>query len=194
MSRCQPVARDRGSSAAAADEQEARSRRPNGWTPRAPAVPARRWRHGAAKLAGQRLKPACRIHCGADHREFEPVEADISEHDRAVMQADAEPDRRLAAALRSLIQCADRADHGLRAAQRVPASESLANGVPNVAISPSPRYLSSVPPCRNTSRSIRSWNCRSVPMTSIGSPAIRIGGEIHDVGKQHRNVLGVGPA
>ena len=50
----------------------------------------------------------------------------------------------------------------------LPASESLAKGVPNVAINPSPRYLSSVPLCRNTSRSIRSWNSRSVPITSIG--------------------------
>ena len=56
---------------------------------------------GASEFAGQRLEPARRIHRGADHGEFEPVQSDIAEHDLAVVQSDADLDRRLAAAARS---------------------------------------------------------------------------------------------
>src|SRR3954447_2272471 len=52
---------------------------------------------GASEFAGQRLEPARCIHGGADHGEFEPVEADISQHDLTVVQSDADLDRRLVA-------------------------------------------------------------------------------------------------
>ena len=168
-SRCRAVARGHGSPAAAAATRCTKS------ASRTASLRARLLHevvagdHGAAEFAGQRFEPACRIHGGADDGEFEPVQADISQHDLAVMQSDADLDRRLAAMLRArgsirrstpIMACAQRS--------ALPASESPGKGVPNVAINPSPRYLSSVPSCRKISRSMRSWNCRSVPITSVG--------------------------
>ncbi len=149
---------------------------------------------GASEFAGQRLEPARRVYGGADHGEFEPVEADISQHDLPVVQSDTDLDRRLVAAHRVL--CSTRqidADHALAQRKAFSASESPANGVPNVAIKPSPRYLSSVPPCWNTSRSIRSWNCRSVLDDLFRVSPIGVGGESHDIRKQHGHVLRLDP-
>src|SRR6185369_7444414 len=53
---------------------------------------------GASEFAGKRLEPASCIHGGADHSEFEPVEADVPKHDLAIVQSDADLDRRLIAA------------------------------------------------------------------------------------------------
>ena len=52
---------------------------------------------GASEFAGKRLEPARCIHGGADDGEFEPVEADIPKHDLAIVQSDADLDRRLVA-------------------------------------------------------------------------------------------------
>src|SRR5687768_9142243 len=48
---------------------------------------------GASEFAGERFEPARRIHSGADDGEFEPVEADVPQHDLAVVQSDADLDR-----------------------------------------------------------------------------------------------------
>src|SRR6266540_6621576 len=71
--------------------------------------------NGASEFAGKRLEAARRIHGGADHGEFEPVEADISQHDLAIMQSDAYLDRRLVATLPFSVQLGNRADHTPRA-------------------------------------------------------------------------------
>src|SRR6187399_1131636 len=74
---------------------------------------------GASEFAGKRLEAARRIHRGADHGKFQPVEADISQHDLAIMQSDADLDRRLVAAASLTVQLGDRADHAPRATQGV---------------------------------------------------------------------------
>src|SRR5258708_21965271 len=71
----------------------------------------------AAGFAGQRFQPACRIHGGTDDGEFEPVQPDVSEDDLAVMQSDADPDRRLAAMPALAGQIVDPTPHCLRAAK-----------------------------------------------------------------------------
>src|SRR5690349_7270752 len=74
---------------------------------------------GASEFAGQGLEPARRVHGGADHGEFEPVEADIAQYDLPVMQSDADLDRWLTAVLSFPVQRGNRGDHAPRASQGV---------------------------------------------------------------------------
>src|SRR3954466_11749107 len=146
---------------------------------------------GASEFAGKRLEPARCIHGGADDCEFEPVEADVPKHDLAIVQSDADLDRRLVAILSFSVQLRNRSDHTSRATQGIQRvgiagerrAERRHQAVAEVLVE------RSAVPEHFAFHSLMELSQRADDLRRVAS--ISIGSESYDIGKQYRDVLGV---
>ena len=136
------------------------------------------------------LQPACRIHGGTDDGEFEPVQPDVSEDDLAVMQSDADPDRRLAAMPALAVQIVDRtsawfarSEAHFRRRKRRGRVCRTSPSIRRQDICPAflvPENLALHPFVEAPQR----------PDHFGRAAAVGVGGEADDVGEKHRHVLG----
>src|SRR5262249_10344797 len=94
-----------------------------------------------------------------------PCGAHVAHDDRPRVHADAHPERRLAARHARCIEGLQAPLHRERTPHGARRMVCLVDGAPKYAISPSPRYLSSVPPYAKTSATIASWNSFSIATT-----------------------------
>ena len=98
--------------------------------------------------------------------------ADVAEHRRPVIEADADRQRRLAPRRsRSSFQLSSASASCRRSAARWRRRRGLASGSPNTAKISSPIYFSTVPPQAKICAVIRSWNSRSMRHHRLGRHA-----------------------
>src|SRR5262249_28336820 len=116
-------------------------------------------RHAA--LLRQLLDPGRDVHGVADRRVLAPLgRPDVADDHGARMDADTHPERGRPAGRALRIQAAERRVHRAGAA----------DGAPKYAMIPSPRYLSSVPPCAKSVSTMRAWYSFRIRTTSsLGS-------------------------
>src|SRR5439155_14414127 len=120
----------------------------------------------SAEDLGELLHARRDVHRVADRGVLAPPRgADVAHHDRARVHADPHAQRRLAARDARAVERGERLLHGRAQRTARGAWSGWATGAPKYAMSPSPRYLSSVPPCAKTVSTMRAWYSFSMATT-----------------------------